>query len=635
MPVFLRYLLAGLFLAPTLAFGQDDAALYRDRVVRQGVAVELVMQRVEPQEAARPLQQGDDVIFQFNITDTASEAPLTSVYPAAWMDLRPEGEPTNEDICTRKAQHFIGGSLFSQAELDLNVYYVLALNDDATVTVVDPLFGFGSTKLLAMIALPAPGFDWALTDDQARLLVSVPGTGQVAYVTTASWTLSALLDVGPRPARLRLQPDEHYAWVSYGDAETGGVAVLRTDRPEVAARIPAGAGPHDLAFSPDSRYAYLTSAAAGTVTVIDIRTLEAVAEVATGRFPVSVDYSPVAGTAYVAHRDDGTVVAIDGTRHTATARLTMEPGLHQLRFAPDGRHAFVLDPAHDIVYILDAATQRIIQRGHLLGGPDHVSFSDELAYIRHRDSEIVLMVALDEVGVEGRPIQVVDFPGGQHPPGSRTLPTPADGIVQAPGANAVLIANADDRAIYYYKEGMAAPMGSFRNYSRQPRAVQVVDRSLRARARPGVYETVAQLRRPGLYDVIFFMDAPRIVHCFTVEIAPDPEAPPELSTEALVIEPLIGHQRVRVGEAVQLPFRLRDPESGTPRTDLTDVQILTYQAPGVWHRRTWAAHQGEGVYSIDFAPPQAGIYYVHVESRAEGQSYNNPRYLIIEAVPPQ
>ena len=32
------------------------------------------------------------------------------------------------------------------AELDLNQFYVLALNNDATITVVDPRFGFGGTK---------------------------------------------------------------------------------------------------------------------------------------------------------------------------------------------------------------------------------------------------------------------------------------------------------------------------------------------------------------------------------------------------------------------------------------------------------------------------------------------------------
>ena len=72
------------------------------------------------------------------------------------------------------------------------------------------------------------------------------------------------------------------------------------------------------------------------------------------------------------------------------------------------------------------------------------------------------------------------------------------------------MADMHDRAIYYYKEGMAAPMGTFTNYKREPMAVQVVDRSLHeARLTPGVYETVAKLGKPGVYDVIFFSTRPR------------------------------------------------------------------------------------------------------------------------------
>ena len=61
-----------------------------------------------------------------------------------------------------KAATFLSGSLFSQPALDLNVYHVLALNADPSLTVVDPRFGFGGSQLLALVPLPARGEDWAL-----------------------------------------------------------------------------------------------------------------------------------------------------------------------------------------------------------------------------------------------------------------------------------------------------------------------------------------------------------------------------------------------------------------------------------------------------------------------------------------
>ena len=50
----------------------------------------------------------------------------------------------------------------------------------------------------------------------------------------------------------------------------------------------------------------------------------------------------------------------------------------------------------------------------------------------------------------------------------------------------MLVANAADQAVYYYREGMAAPMGTFKTYSCEPLAVMVVDRSLRERSDEGV-----------------------------------------------------------------------------------------------------------------------------------------------------
>ena len=38
--------------------------------------------------------------------------------------------------------------------------------------------------------------------------------------------------------------------------------------------------------------------------------------------------------------------------------------------------------------------------------------------------------------------------------------------------------------------------------------------------RPGTYEAVTRLAEPGRYQVVFFLDSPRIVHCFQVDVKP-------------------------------------------------------------------------------------------------------------------
>lgn len=599
------------------------------RTVQQGVAVEFSVEPVAGNKPLDELREGDPVVFRFKMADLGTGSPLTNADPAAWVSSRPEGKTTDAPACTAKVKEFLSGNIFSQAELDLNVYYVLALNGDPTVTVVDPLFGFGSTKLLALVSLKSPGEDWVLTPDESRLFVSMPDSNQVAVIETASWKVIANLDVRPSPTRLLLQPDGHYLWISHGGVDSG-VTALTVNTLQTAARVPTGNGPHQIAISDDNTLAFVTNGDDGNVSIIDVRTLRKIKDLKTGRRPTSVAFSSLSRMAYVTDGIDGTISVIDAREKEIVARVKAEAGLGQIKFAPGGRLGFVVNPAKNLIHILDAASNRVVQTGGLEDGPDQLAFSNKLAYVRHRGSENVLMIPLKEVGVEGRPVPVVDFPGGQNPPGKGTKPSPADGIVQAPGENAVLVANPADRAIYFYKEGMAAPMGSFSNYSREPRAVLVVDRSLRERS-PGVYETTARLPRAGLYDVAFFLNTPRVVHCFEVAVTPSPELEATRRNGLADIEPLTSNRVVTVGERVRVAFRLSDSATGKPHSNLNDVRVLTFLAPGIWHKRHPAIPRGDGVYDIDFVPPQPGVYYVYLECPSLGLALNNERYVILHA----
>jgi YVTN family beta-propeller protein len=623
---------------PELASGTDTAAAAHAetlprRIVHEGIAIDFTLQHVLPRTDPPVLQEGDNVRVRFAITDTATGTPLTGLYPYAWMDLRPaEGPSTDPRMCVKKAGLFTNSSLFSKAELDLNVYYVLALNDDPTITVVDPLFGFGGTKLITFITLPSPGADWALTADQARLFVSLPATNQVAVIDTATWQVLSTHNAGVRPTRLVLQPDGHYLWIA-NDAtnpDASGVTVMTTAEPQVAAHIPTGRGRHDLVVSNDNRFAFVINADTGTVSIIDVGTLHIIKEVTTGLQPASIAWSSLAQTAYIAHAGDGTIVALDGKQHEVIARLQAEPGLGQMKFVPGGRIGFVANAAKNVVHIIDASRNRIVQTGDVEQEPDKLALSDELLYVQHRGSATVLMLPLAQVGVEGQPVHVVDFPGGDHPPGTQAPPTPADTIVQAPGMNAVLVANPADRTIYFYKEGMAAPMGQFRNYDRQPRAVLVVDRSLRDRSSAGVYQTVTRLGRPGRYDVVFLLNTPRIIHCFEVTVAADPVLEQRRLAGKISIEPLVAEHGVAVGKPVRVQFRLTDGLTQTPKLGVEDVTILLLTPDG-WHTRQLASHRGDGVYAADFTLPRAGIYYAYLGSASLGLSLSNPQYIVLQA----
>jgi hypothetical protein len=260
-------------------------------------------------------------------------------------------------------------------------------------------------------------------------------------------------------------------------------------------------------------------------------------------------------------------------------------------------------------------------------GPDQVVFTKEFAYVRSAGSLDVTMVRLNTIG---REMDVVTFPAGQSAPAdSRTNAAVADSLTPAPEGNSMLVANIADRQIYYYTEGMAAPMGDFQNYKREPRAVLVADRSLRE-VKSGTYETVTRLPKSGAYDVAFLLDAPRVTHCFEASAAENPSVKHE-RVASLGVEYLDPEKPLRAGEEYKLRLRLSDKATGKPVDGLKDVNVLTFLSPGIWQKRAFARGMGQGVYELNINVPEAGLYLVFVESRAAGVAFRQLPYLTLRA----
>jgi DNA-binding beta-propeller fold protein YncE len=590
------------------------------RVVREGIAVDFSAELLRP-GGRNPgdLRSGDDVVFRFRISDTAAGAPLSGTFPAAWLARLDPGEKSDPRRAAKKAERFVSGGLLGKPDFNLNSYYVLALNDDPTITIVDPLQGFGGSKLLAIVALKSRGEDWALSPDQMTLFVSLPDSDQVAVVDTASWRVKTNVVTGTRPGRLGLQANGQYLWVTHNS----GMTVLNAQDGSRVVEIPLERGAHDIAFDDESRFLLASNGDGETVSVMDSRSPKLLRKIKTGAMPGSVTYSKLARAFYVAHSLDGKITVIHAERQEIIAEIQGEPGLGQIRSAPGGRFVFALNPRKNLVHIIDTARNRIAQTADLEKEPDQISFSDRLAFITHRGSENALMIPLDQIGDENRRVPVIDFPAGQNPPGKMAHSSPAPALVAAPGESAVLVANAPDQAIYYYKEGMAAPMGNFSNYSHEPRALLVVDRGLRERVSPGTYETIGRLGRAGVYDVVFFLNTPRIVHSFRLEVNPDESSTSADPSTRISVRSLLKNNTTRVGQPVRIPFQFLDATSGKPLRGLNDVTGLAMSSGGDWHDRQKALQEAEGIYTMEFDPPEPGIYRIYVECRSLGLGLKN------------
>jgi YVTN family beta-propeller protein len=459
-------------LLPLLLLCGLSQSAWPQKIVREGLTLEVNVSN--RQSSAAELRAAEDAVITVKITDANTNTALTGIKPSVWIDR----QTTNTaPTCQSKVQAFLQGSLNARPELDLNAYYLLTLNNEPNISVIDPLLGFGSSKLFTLVRLKSRGEDWALTRDGKRLFVSMPLVNEVAVIDTATWQVITNLEAGYRPTRVVLQPDERYLWVGNEAHEASGVTILDTVTLTVAAKIATGAGHHEIALSPDDRFAFITNQQSDTVSVIEVQRWQKLKDLPTGRAPTAIAYSSHSQALYIPCEADGRITIIDLARQAVLKHLETDSGITTIQFAPGGRYGFVVHQRANIVSVFDAATNQRLQTLRVGKRPDQIAFTKNFAYVRAAGSDEMTQIELASL-TNPAGANVTKFPSGQAPDKSPHQSS-APSVFPGPEGNTLLIANAADQTIYYYSEGMAAPMGSLQNYRRVPRAVLVADRSLR------------------------------------------------------------------------------------------------------------------------------------------------------------
>ena len=570
--------------------------------------------------------EGQPAVLQFRFTDAAG-VPMTGLRVAAWLD-HASGKPADKSVCHSKIQSFLQMQLSARPEVDLNTYYVLALTQEPSVLVVDPRVGFGSSRLYTAVDLAAPGTDWILARDNDHLFISMPTLNQVAVVDTLTFRVQENVDAGEKPNRLSLQPDGKYLWIgndAIQNPASSGVTVIDTATLRVMARIPTGKGHHEIAFD-ENQNVYVTNQETGTVSVISAQKLSKLQDIPAGKEPVALAYSARSRSVYVGSRGDGRVSVISAENQKVTATVAGKPGITALKITPDGRWGFVANGTENNVLLFDVSSNKVLQKYEVGRSPDQLAFTDSYAYVHSRESDQVTLIPLSEVGSTS---QTAEFPAGQTAPGDLAdiLASP---VAPSLDGTSAFVVNPRDRRIFYYQEGMAAPMFSVEGYGKTPKAAMVLDRSIHETS-AGIYSVGLRLPKPGLYDVPLFVDSPSMSYCFGYTVQVNPLLKKE-KLATIYLRAVKNNLQVQPGEPAQLQFTLIDPETMKPRDGIKDVEVTVLLADGLRQLRLSADPVGDGLYQFTFTPPKEGVYYAMIQIPSLKVKANLLPYLMIRAI---
>jgi hypothetical protein len=593
--------------------------------------------------AVQPPSADGEARLQLSLAQESTGTPLSPPsVPLVWADLQRDaastGAPTS---CEDKARAYSRNQLGARPDVDLRSYYLVTLNDDASLSVLDPLVNVGGmSQLYAMPLLSAPGEDWVQSRDGRRLFVTLPTAGKVAVIDTGSFRVLEEVDAGPSPTAISLHPSGEQLWVvnDPGKAGSGGVTVLATDDLRRVTTLTTGTGPLRPVFPGQDQEAASgdsgghaghgaaggaagpTSGSAvvahqdGTVVVLDTGTTEVLHRTRLdGRITDLVD-APGSGRLYAALAGDDATVALDAASHQVVGRVDEARDVSRLAVAPGGRHGIAISTGRDSMTVFDTTTGRTLSSTPISGGPDAVSFTDGYAYVRSSTSVQVAVLPMSQLDSPG-PLTPVMVGVGELPPAQAEVQSSASPMAAVHGSE-LLVANPADRYVYMYMPGMNAPMGGFSTTDRTPRAVTVVDRGLRKES-PGLYTAPLSVPGPGTYDVAVVLDEPRVLTCFTITARNLRPAPAEIGPAA--VELVGARGRLPAGEPVPLTLRLTDAEGG-PVPDLSDVQVVATMASGQADARGLATPEPDGSYRVELTLPAEGLYElrVAVPSRAVG-----------------
>jgi DNA-binding beta-propeller fold protein YncE len=575
-----------------------------------------------------PLKAGEEASVHFQITDTKSHKPIKGLSPVAWMARSHSDGATDSKQCEQKISELHQGHLSHQPEANLNSFLVLTLNQNNTISVVNPQIAWSRTKLEAVVELPGLGDAWVLDKSRDHLYVVVPEQASIIVIDTNNWHQTTTIKLGEngKSSNIFLQPDGRLLWLAFD--KQNEIFAVNTTTNQVVARIPIGNGEHKLSGSLNGQQLLVSDIAPNSLTVIDTETLKPLSTIQLDNPPTAVTVNPITGLLYVASKEANAIQVFNPQELKITNSIAVDKGVTELRFNHEGNYGFALIRERSTVSLIDATKQKIIASSRVIDEPDQVVFSHHYAYVRGLASPQYSVFDLFQVakGV----LAPANVEAGQLPANQDSAAiTHLDMVAPTPDGHGAILANAPDKKLYYYMEGMMAASGSLDNGGQAARGLMILDRSLKEMASSGNYKVDLNLPASGEYDVPFVLDKLRIKHCFhvTVEPAQDQTKLAKVNPQITPISSLLTPTK---DEVVDLRYKVTEPISQKPVENLHDVELLIVASSGHWQSKHRMAYEGAGNYSYKQKFTKPGKYLALLRIPSLGMGYSRGHQIHIE-----
>ncbi|MGI9489632.1 MAG: YncE family protein [Geminicoccaceae bacterium] len=584
-----------------------------------GLNVELVAEMRRGGDTS--LRAGEPLRIGFRITNQSGRFPLGDLHPGAWIRKASDGRST----CRQAVQDYLRRGVNVGADIDLNGYAFVTLNEDHTLAVVDPRLDLATSNLLSLTRLEAEAADWHLDDASGRLILALPEENRLAVVDLFRGQLVANWPTAEGPARLAAFPDQDDLWVAA--FASGSLQRLDKATGEVLGSIDLEAGLIGLALDlADQRLFALDQV--GRLLIIDGLNGAIMADHQIGIGGEAIVYSRKADALVIAGGDQQALRLLYLDHEATPLTIQMPARADQIVADHSGRWLFALDVEAGRLSIVDLAINRATHALDFTGKPDRMTITDDYLYLRETEAARVSILHQGSLSSDAMP-GVLDVAIGAKPVGPTDLATPLPTIAPLPEGGGALIAHPVDKTLYLYREtGMQAPSNAFKSWTAAPEAVLIHDQSLKEEA-AGLYETTALVQEPGAYEVVFHLASPAHVACYPISVEGDIGrlASDGTTGQSLLITPAV-KGLLDDGEPIAITFQVSYASSRKPVVGLRDLRILIVDRSKGWHWQGFAEPLDKaGDYSVMLEPPGPGAYTLFARSKRAGLTFEDDHRL--------
>jgi DNA-binding beta-propeller fold protein YncE len=570
-----------------------------------------------PATGGSVLLAGEVAKVTLNITGKYDGGAVSALHPGAW--IRPRLK--NRSSCKNAVKNYLNSGPNASRDIDLNSYSFITLNQDNSVSIIDPRLNLATANLLALKKLDSKIVDWYLDSAAGEIFLLLADTNKISIISALSGALIADITLPALPQQMVVAAQQNLLWVAGRKA----LMVIDSRTYKLLKTIPLSAGKVYVAISQANGQLWVYVQDSGELIAVDLVTLEIKWRRPLPKKLSSLVYSKHADRLYFGSKKKPTIISLYPGSDTEIARTKLISMPEKLEISPDGQWLFALDFDQRQLAIIDTANNQ--PKHYLLfkHNFDQLALSDQFAYLRHNTSPNISLIRLGSINRTKSPA-LIEVPFGTTPPGKQRSNFSA--IEVLPEGGAVLVSNSADKTLYLYMEdGMLAPANAFKVYTEAPVALLVHDKSF-VESKAGWYETATMVPKPGDYELVLYLDNPPVASCFPFSVATTDAtfiAEPNLPIQAIQLITSIFHAGTPAEVTVKLITQTHIGE--------TDLQMLFFKPGSNWQKRLFAKANKNQEYSVLITFPESGKHMLAIQSNKLKLTYKQKQIKTIEVLP--